>query len=103
MNRTPLQKPLDSPLGGGSYIIPLRGRPAFQPQSIRRVKSINILKPFDFSLAEIREILEEFEVETDMLDSLRRKLEDIRSKIRRYHEVSPGRSNGSFKRKGKQP
>jgi len=67
------------------------------------VKSINILKPFDFSLAEIREILEEFEVETDMLDSLRRKLEDIRSKIRRYHEVSPGRSNGSFKRKGKQP
>jgi DNA-binding transcriptional MerR regulator len=51
-------------------------------------KSIRILKEFDFSLAEIGEILDEFEDETDILDHLKRKLEDIQSKILRYHEVS---------------
>jgi DNA-binding transcriptional MerR regulator/effector-binding domain-containing protein len=60
----------------------------YSGSDFERVKSIKILKQFDFSLAEIREILEEFEDETDMLDSLRRKLEVIQSKIRRYHEVS---------------
>jgi DNA-binding transcriptional MerR regulator len=51
-------------------------------------KSIRILRQFDFSLAEIKEILEEFEDETDMLDCLKRKLDDVQSKIRRYREVS---------------
>jgi DNA-binding transcriptional MerR regulator len=53
-----------------------------------RAKSVKTLRQFDFSLAEIREILEEFEDESDMSDLLRRKQEEIRAKIRRYDEVS---------------
>jgi DNA-binding transcriptional MerR regulator/effector-binding domain-containing protein len=60
----------------------------YSGSDFERAKSIQLLKQFDFSLAEIKDILDEIEDETDMLDSLGRKLEDIRSKIRRYHEIS---------------
>lgn len=53
-----------------------------------KAKSIQVLRRFDFSLAEIRDILDEFEDEEDMLDILRRKQGDIRKKISRYDEVS---------------
>jgi DNA-binding transcriptional MerR regulator len=51
-------------------------------------KSVRILKQFDFSLAEIKEILDEYDDETDILDHLKRKLDDVHRKIRRYKEVS---------------
>ena len=40
-------------------------------------KSVRILKQFDFSLAEIKEILDEYDDETYILDHLKRKLDDV--------------------------
>jgi len=50
--------------------------------------AVNILKAYYFSLAEIKEILSKCEDETDMLDHLSTKLDEIRGKIHRYKEIS---------------
>jgi effector-binding domain-containing protein len=60
----------------------------YAASDFEKAKSIKILKEFDFSLSEIREILEEFEDDTDIVDRLGRKLGEVQSKIRRYREVS---------------
>ena len=51
-------------------------------------RTIKILKKFDFSLAEIKEILEECDDETDLLDQLEDKLNQINNKIHQYREIS---------------
>ena len=51
-------------------------------------RSIKILKQFDFTLAEIKEILEECSEESDMLSYLERKLKEVDVKINRYNEIS---------------
>jgi DNA-binding transcriptional MerR regulator len=71
-----------------SEVDPFTGYRYYSESDFERAKSVKILKRFDFSLSEIREILEDFEDETDLLDALNRKLGDIRAKIRRYGEVS---------------
>lgn len=50
--------------------------------------SIKILREYDFTLAEIKEILDECDDESDMLGYLQRKLQDIQDKIDRYEEIS---------------
>ena len=45
--------------------------------------SIKILKEYDFTLAEIKEILEECDEESDTLEYLQNKLGEIRNKIDR--------------------
>ena len=51
-------------------------------------KSIKILKEYDFSLAEIKEILAESENESDILGFLQHKLRSVQDKIDRYSEIS---------------
>lgn len=51
-------------------------------------RAIKILRTYDFSLAEIKEILSACEDERDMLDYLRSKVGEIHSKIYRYKEIS---------------
>ncbi len=51
-------------------------------------KSIRILKEYDFTLAEIKEVLEECRDESAILDYLVVKLSDIGRKIQRYKEIS---------------
>ena len=51
-------------------------------------KSIKILKEYDFSLAEIKEILDECKDESDILKQLQNKLKDIEKKVSRYNEIS---------------
>jgi len=49
---------------------------------------IKMMKELDFTLAEIREILEECKNESDMLDFLEKKSKEVENKIHRYNEVS---------------
>lgn len=51
-------------------------------------KSIKILKEYEFSLAEIKEILAECDDEADILAHLQKKLQTIRNEISRYKEIS---------------
>jgi DNA-binding transcriptional MerR regulator len=53
-----------------------------------QAKSINILKAFDFTLAEIKELLDDCDDETDLLPQLQVKLTEIKSKIHHYQQVS---------------
>ena len=53
-------------------------------------KSIKILKEYDFSLAEIKEILDELDdkEESEILEHLKEKLQAIQNKIYQYKEIS---------------
>ncbi|NOY58683.1 MAG: MerR family transcriptional regulator [Calditrichaeota bacterium] len=51
-------------------------------------KSIRILKEYDFTLAEIKEMLEECQDESAILEYLVVKLSDVGRKIQRYKEIS---------------
>jgi DNA-binding transcriptional MerR regulator/DNA gyrase inhibitor GyrI len=51
-------------------------------------RSIKILKDLGFTLAEIKEILEECENETDMLTHLEKKFEETKKRIHQYKEIS---------------
>ena len=55
---------------------------------INRARSIKILKDYDFTLAEIKEILDEFDDESEILEQLHEKLMEIQNKIERYKEIS---------------
>lgn len=50
--------------------------------------SIRILKDFDFTLAEIKEIIDQCDDETLIIDQLQEKLLEIQGKIHRYREIS---------------
>jgi DNA-binding transcriptional MerR regulator len=47
-----------------------------------------LLREYDFSLAEIKEILDECEEESEILQHLQTKLKSIQDKINRYKEIS---------------
>jgi effector-binding domain-containing protein len=51
-------------------------------------RSIKILKEFDFSLSEIKEILIQCDQESDILEQLHQKLGEIKNKIDRYNDIS---------------
>ncbi|MBC8182221.1 GyrI-like domain-containing protein [candidate division KSB1 bacterium] len=51
-------------------------------------RSIKIMKDLDFTLAEIREIFDYCEDESDMLEFLQKKSEEVTGKIHRYKKVS---------------
>jgi DNA-binding transcriptional MerR regulator len=60
----------------------------YDEENVDRARAINILKRFDFSLAEIKEILDECEKEEDTLDFLEKKLKEIELKIAHFQKVS---------------
>ena len=51
-------------------------------------RSIRIMKNLDFTLAEIKEILEECSDEADLIDYLESKLKEVEGKIDQYQKVS---------------
>jgi DNA-binding transcriptional MerR regulator len=53
-----------------------------------RARSLKILKEYEFSLAEIKEILDECDEEEEMLEQLHNKLGEIEKKIDRFKEIS---------------
>ncbi len=60
----------------------------YNETNYEQAKSIKILKAFDFTLAEIKEMLDDCDDESELLPQLEKKLKEIESKIRRYHEIS---------------
>ena len=56
----------------------------YSEANFETARIIKILKDFDFSLAEIKAILEECNEESDLLQQLQSKFEQIQSKIDRY-------------------
>jgi len=55
--------------------------------------SIKILRKFDFTLAEIKEILDECDDESNLLEQLQSKFSQIQMKIIRYKEISNSLEN----------
>ncbi len=51
-------------------------------------RSIKILKDYEFTLAEIKEILDQCDEESEILEQLHNKLGEIQNKIERYKEIS---------------
>ncbi len=60
----------------------------YDEANFETAKSIRILKKYDFTLAEIKEMLEECQDESDLIDYLVAKLSDVEQKIQRYKEIS---------------
>jgi len=60
----------------------------YNEDNFETAKSIKILKQFDFSLAEIKDIVQERRDESDIIHYLEKKQKDIESKLTRYSEMS---------------
>jgi len=60
----------------------------YSESNLERAKSIQVLKRFDFSLAEIKRLLDDCDDESDMLLQLESKLKLVASKIDRYEDIS---------------
>lgn len=60
----------------------------YNERNIELARTIKILKEYDFSLAEIKEIINEFGNESEILDQLINKRNEIEKKIARYKEIS---------------
>jgi len=60
----------------------------YNEANYERAQSISVLKEFDFSLAEIKDLLDQCQKESDMLEQLEKKLERVKDKIDRYKDIS---------------
>jgi DNA-binding transcriptional MerR regulator len=60
----------------------------YDEANFERAGSIKVLKEFDFTLAEIKDLLDECRDDADMLTQLEDKLERVKNKIDRYKDVS---------------
>ena len=60
----------------------------YDKNNYETARVIKILKDYDFSLAEIKEILDEYSDESEILLPLKEKLKEIELKINRYKEIS---------------
>jgi DNA-binding transcriptional MerR regulator len=67
---------------------PSSGYRYYDESNLERARSIQVLKLYDFSLAEIKELLDACNDESDMLSQLEEKLARVESKIDRYQEIS---------------
>ncbi len=65
----------------------------YNEKNYEKACTIKILKEYDFSLAEIKEILDECNDESDMLEQLNNKLGEIKNKIYRYNKISHSLEN----------
>lgn len=60
----------------------------YNEKSIECARAIKILREYDFSLAEIKDLIDECTEESDMLGQLIKKKSEIEKKIERYKNVS---------------
>lgn len=60
----------------------------YNEANFEKARSIRVLKDFEFSLAEIKDLLAECQDESDMLAQLEEKLEKVKSKAKRYSDIS---------------
>lgn len=60
----------------------------YSEASIELARTIKILKEYDFTLSEIKEIIEECSEESEMIEHLIKKKSEIEKKINRYKDAS---------------
>jgi len=60
----------------------------YNEANVETARVIGILKNYDFSLSEIKEILDEVTDESELVEQFQKKREEIEKKINRYKEVS---------------
>jgi DNA-binding transcriptional MerR regulator len=60
----------------------------YSENDIEKAKSIKILKDYDFSLSEIKEMLDSCNDESEILEQLQIKLFEIKNKLERYNQIS---------------
>lgn len=60
----------------------------YNETNIEFARTIKILREYDFSLAEIKEIIDEFNDESEILEQLIKKKNEIEKKIARYKDIS---------------
>lgn len=65
----------------------------YDEANLEMAKSIKILRDFDFSLAEIKEILEDLNTENNLLEQLQVKVDQVKEKIKRYQDISNSLEN----------
>jgi len=59
----------------------------YNEENYEKAYTIKILKEHDFSLMEIKEILDKCNAESDMLDQIQLKLNEVKNKIDRYNNI----------------
>jgi len=60
----------------------------YSESDIEKAKSIKILKEYDFSLSEVKDILNSCNDESEILEQLQAKLLEIKNKLERYNQIS---------------
>lgn len=65
----------------------------YDEKNLEVARSIKILREFDFSLSEIKEILEDLNDETNLLEQLQIKVDQVKEKIKRYQDISNSLEN----------
>jgi DNA-binding transcriptional MerR regulator len=72
----------------------------YNEANYEKARSIKILKEYDFTLSEIKNILDEFDNETDIIEQLQAKLNEMQRKITRYKNISQSIENIIKQEKG---
>jgi len=65
----------------------------YDERNLEIARSVKILKDFDFSLSEIKEILNDLDSDTNLLEQLQDKFSQIQEKIERYRNISNSLQN----------
>jgi DNA-binding transcriptional MerR regulator len=60
----------------------------YDDECVHRARGIRMLREFDFSIAEIRDLLEQCDDERDLLGQLEAKLQEVERTIKRYRGIS---------------
>lgn len=65
----------------------------YDEKNLEIARSIKILRDFDFSLAEIKDLLEDLDTKSNLLEQLQTKVNQIKEKIKRYQDISNSLEN----------
>lgn len=71
-----------------SEVDPSSGYRYYDEHDVETARSVKVLREFDFSLAEIKDLLDACDDESDALLQLQEKLASLESKIDRYRDIS---------------
>ena len=65
----------------------------YNEKNLEMARSIKILREFDFSLSEIKEILDDLDSDHNLLEQLQAKVIQVKDKIKRYQDISNSLEN----------
>ena len=65
----------------------------YDEKNLEVANSIKILRDFDFSLSEIKDIMDDLDSGDNLLNQLQKKIKEVESKIKKYEEISNSLEN----------